>query len=481
MWLMSLYVTIDKEGREKVRAVPMADLMELRALVRKYKDKSDMAYSYFWSEKSYIISIKLLCDYNDELRAAMKIAERQDFFYLYILKMKNLRRKICVNVTMCATAARELANVPAHDYTTHKDVKRELDRLKSILDVNRHLKSVSCREKTCVACPLAHGMSPFQDAPPTPDLTNNSFLIAKEADNKMLDIVHNVATAELENSINAGNEGDAVVDGSRVNTNNDMSAMSNMSDGSVKLQSSKVKISTKDSNDVISALTGNDRTLIRSNTDVTGTESRVINISTKSGGLNEDKSLVAEVDDKSSLTTANPVISKAVVPCVVCARDAVRGYHCAYCDYTICQTCSTLYCRQGHVIQMWTHPEAVERGCDVCYQQNITSGYYCKICQVDICDRCTTKDARNVMLLLPKRELLGIVNFANDHKTLSVTARELSIDYTKEKVSDIMSSMSVLCSDLRRLKLLKVSMEEEIAQSKAMVAHRQYGYSANDL
>ena len=49
------------------------------------------------------------------------------------------------------------------------------------------------------------------------------------------------------------------------------------------------------------------------------------------------------------------------------------SYHCDFCEYDMCATCSVVYCAEAHPTTMWTVPDACEISCNRCGAENLTA------------------------------------------------------------------------------------------------------------
>jgi hypothetical protein len=159
----------------------------------------------------------------------------------------------------------------------------------------------------------------------------------------------------------------------------------------------------------------------------------------------------------------------------------VEGCYCGFCDYALCSTCTTVYCRQGHPCKLWTLPEAVSHQCDICYTSNITMGYHCTVCDVDICDMCTTRETRNVLLMIPKRNFRDIYKYLEANRLISATAMAYLTENPPDLVAEYMQNMSSLCEELRRLQAIKVVCDKEVEAYNLLTKQRKYAISSNDF
>lgn len=151
--------------------------------------------------------------------------------------------------------------------------------------------------------------------------------------------------------------------------------------------------------------------------------------------------------------------SSEVPICRICDRVASpEGYHCDFCEYTMCVTCSCIFCREGHPMTMWTIPESIAH-CDNCGTEPITSGYYCKECNINTCDLCTTKDARGNLRNSWQLEMAELVKFMRDNKKLSDIAL-----YYHWRYSNYVVSTGLLVDYVKELRMAKYRAEKQIDQ-----------------
>jgi hypothetical protein len=169
--------------------------------------------------------------------------------------------------------------------------------------------------------------------------------------------------------------------------------------------------------------------------------------------------------------------------CRVCDKNCRDGYTCAMCEYDLCSECSVVYCRQGHVMQIWTLPEANGISCEMCSRSKMTMGYRCMDCSIDICDRCTCQEPRQGMKIWPKREIKKLMSFMDSVKSDSECAMLLyqrAVEYS-EKEQDEGLSMSAICKMLTDLRDGKVIAMEEIIVRKKKVEALKYALHSTDF
>jgi hypothetical protein len=167
--------------------------------------------------------------------------------------------------------------------------------------------------------------------------------------------------------------------------------------------------------------------------------------------------------------------------CRVCgAEDLVGGHFCPLCEYDLCAACSTVYCRMGHPLKIWTYPEATTLCCDMCKKAPIQSGYRCLVCEIDVCDMCTTKDSRNAFMLWPRRELTRIMALLQECRDDSEIAASYLAEQ-EEQPQQKLDSMSILCKKLKEAEQIKVHVDEEIRLRKLKLRAKHYGIRGSDM
>ena len=157
-----------KEGRESYKKVLEQEIEDIMNYMHENRRKSDVARSYHWRRQTYIVSYGVLSVYVKELREAKQTAMNQVKFKKHIDEMKQLRQLIIKDANLCALSAREAAKEQNWSYSTKKEINREKQRLKTILDIFESAKTVQSRSRCTIACPLGHGTVPMHhpDLPP---------------------------------------------------------------------------------------------------------------------------------------------------------------------------------------------------------------------------------------------------------------------------------------------------------------------------
>ena len=158
--------------------------------------------------------------------------------------------------------------------------------------------------------------------------------------------------------------------------------------------------------------------------------------------------------------TENGVVdTSTILPpyCKICSLLADEGHNCSFCEYDLCQTCSDVYCSEGHAMVLWTIPEARGQRCYVCNKQELTAGYHCRLCFLNLCDMCTRKERRLDVRGKWERELQEIIEFMRENRKRSDMARYLHW----RKVS-VIGSLGTLCEYVRELRVCKMKAEKQL-------------------
>lgn len=143
--------------------------------------------------------------------------------------------------------------------------------------------------------------------------------------------------------------------------------------------------------------------------------------------------------------------------CHVCDRLAYEGYHCTFCEYDLCQTCSTIYCSEGHEMIMWTIPEARAQRCYVCAKEDLTQGYHCKKCFINLCDMCTRKERRLNVRRRWDEELEELMAYMHEQRYKSDMAKW----YHWRNKSSIVS-LGLLCETVRELRVNRYKASKQV-------------------
>jgi hypothetical protein len=149
--------------RNERKQIIAKEIARIMAYMNENRRKSDVARYYHWRKMNYVVSEGILCEYLSELRIAEHRAQKQVKYKLLIDEMKLLRKQVISTLPaeICGAAARELTYTPLYYFDSKKEAQRELNRLKSVMDLNMQAKTVKARSMCSIACPLAHAMVPI--------------------------------------------------------------------------------------------------------------------------------------------------------------------------------------------------------------------------------------------------------------------------------------------------------------------------------
>jgi len=398
------------------------EMKDLIAFMNSKKHMSSVALYYHWRHDNYIVSIRLLTEYVQELRTAKQQVEAQIDQKPIIDQIKEYRKIIAQDVYYCATAIRETDKPQHYIFKNKKAAWKEANRLKTLIDFGISLQSVEHRQKCGIACPLGHGMDrikslkSFEPLPPyIPSLETN--------ESKLFITSSSVADEKCPPSIPS------------------LGATIKSPSSSAAEDASNVRPESSSSQALM---------------------------------------VVDEyVDDSNSERS-----------CKVCdTSNLYDGYCCYLCEYDLCLDCSTIYCRLGHALKIWTMPYAETLVCDMCKICPIAKGYRCTICETDVCDICTSRDARNAFILWPKKELQRTLKHLSSLQQDSMIAEaymkeegeESLLSSDKHKRMRYKESMSVVCRRLREAQEMVQHAEEEIRLRKEKLLAKKYGLSAIDM
>ncbi len=414
-----------KERRLNVRAKWDQELDDLMQFMHDNRFKSDMAKYYNWRHHTQVVSLGMLCDIVRELRVAKYKAEKQVKFKFYIDKMKVIRADLSVNQKLSKLAEREANRNTGPDgyfFKTKREAKYELRRLNSIIARDIHCRGDARRACAGIACPLGHAMArlkDFKDRPPKEKQVRKK--IQKQAEGNQT--VENAFAEAFED----------------FNIEEDERAESEA-------------------------------------------ESKATTI------IDRDLMLPEDDPDIDQIMGPNGEIDvhwrdtgDGFCYCKVCNMNARDGFTCPMCEYDLCSDCSSVYCRSGHLMKIWTLPEAQGISCDVCLKTKLTAGYKCIECSVNICDRCTSCEPRQSMKIWPKRDIKKLITYIESTKADSSIAeilyREIEIYLTKEESL----SMSAICSMLNKLRESKIEIQLEINEKRKKHQREQYAIMNSDF
>jgi hypothetical protein len=155
--------------------------------------------------------------------------------------------------------------------------------------------------------------------------------------------------------------------------------------------------------------------------------------------------------------------------CVMCERTSNAGSTCTYCRYDLCQRCSIVYCKEGHIMVLWTDPES-QHSCIVCNQQSIHAGYKCNKCwDYDFCDMCTARPGRLEVQKGMAEEIERIVDYMTPHVHESRRAKKYVEQYKKEKAEDQYPTTLMVYNKVNKYRKLKNMVTDEIILDRLTV------------
>ena len=418
-----------KERRLNVRAKWDQELQELMQFMHDFRHKSDMAKYYHWRTHTQIVSLGILCDLVRELRVARYKAEKQAKYKSLIDRMKVIRADISVNKDFSKLAAREALRNTGPDgyvYKTKRLAKNELRRLNAIIARDIHCRLADKRAAVGIACPLGHAMAHLRDKSDRPKA-----LSAKPKEKRVIE------------------------DGKASLTDAFMNAFADLNDDDERDDEK---------------------------------EKAVEDVEQKAAAIDRDLLLPEDDPDIDQIAGPRGLIdvhwrdtNDGNCSCRVCGLHSRDGFTCPMCEYDLCEDCGTVFCRFGHIMQIWTLPEAENVVCDLCMQTRITAGYRCAVCKVDICDRCTAQEQRLGMKIWPRREIRKLIAYMESVKGDSEVAARLfrkAQQYLKQEFS---LSMSAICLALNELREGKESAIAEIAEKRTKHVRDRYAHVSTDF
>lgn len=436
-----------KSGRNKIRNNWDAEMATLIEFLQANKRLSDVAMFYQWRHNNQIVAIGNLVEYVKELREAKKRTERQVIQKPIIDKIKLLRAEVIKYADLCATAAREANRTENFVFTNKKKATEEMMRLTDILKIMIYAQAAERRSAAGIACPLGHAMGTIRSA--KAEAEEGMIECLDESDAMMMAITGGESTKES----GSNQPTKAIQDGSATETK---TADSNA-------------VAVKEAvpyppplPDPIDSLDG-----IRTVAIKEAKQELLTNVA------NTMNSVIAEF----------PLFYKKPSRlCRICATPVTdEGHTCTICEYDLCKDCSTVYCRMGHPLRIWTLPEAESMCCDVCKKNPITAGYRCLICNIDVCDLCTVKDTRNAFLLWPRREYHRLLSEVEKLAHEAPIAKEYMDNHKKENDKSYLDTMSKLCKKLQDIQEVKKLADQEVVERIKTLKVRRYGNNARDM
>jgi Zinc finger, ZZ type len=425
-----------RKGRESIREKWVAELNDAIDYMNENHRWSDVAYHYHWRHKSYVVSQGLLCEYVRELRLAKIRATKQVKYRKIIEQIKKARVELEQNPEICEMAMTESLRDRNYYYMSRREATAELKRIQARIQLGNELKFVDVRAKYGIACPIGHGMVPLLLASPT----------------------------------GAGADNDASSKNDKFDDDDDLSASRHEDLVAMSLPPPSVAGSVPLREDLVPA----DESSLPSPRSIARSQP-YSHSNLRSKTPKQALHQVVEID-------SNGHVFKSIkTPCRVCLCASTRGGHtCLYCNYDICLECSTIYCRVGHPMKLWTMYEAKFLECNVCRSTGITSGYRCLQCDTDICDMCTLKDGRDAMKLWPVIELKKLVTFLESIQHQSHIAKRFFLRYQMDTEKRYKRAMSSLCAELAVYQEAKRASEAEILANQTHYDHYMYGRAGKD-
>lgn len=432
-----------KSGRARIRTDWEAEMNRLIAFMQENKRLSDVAMYYQWRFANHIVSIGRLVEYVHELRTAKHHAELQIAQKPIIDKIKTLRRELAGYMPLCAVAVREVERQETFVFPNKAAANAELRRLAEILRSMYLLQAAEARLAAGIACPLGHAMDviAYNEGLEDDEAEEEETTKAKEKD----------MAEEAKNVVDSG---------SAHNSSSRASASA-----SVFNKDQALLTPLKESRQALINLV-QDTMLPPSSSSPPQQPSS-----------STSTALVLSPPDQVSPPKAPTVTSGRYIharhnrSCRVCASTSLWtcapqpvGHRCRVCEYDLCGDCSTIFCRAGHPLKIWTMPEAVTLHCDMCKLQPLTSGYRCTTCNIDICDGCTSRDARNAFLLWPRREFHAVVAQITSLAQESPRAQAYLDALHQETDKSYLETMSKLCRKLAEVTALKTELENELKE-----------------
>lgn len=447
-----------KEKRLDVREKWEHELQEIIQFMHDNRKKSDIAKYLHWRNKSVIGSLAVLCDYVRQLRVWKMKAEKQIRFKGLIDKMKTLKTDIVQHVEWSATAAHEAEEHTGPDgwfFITKREAKRELRRLKGIVELDRLMKGVDPRHESGVACVLGHAMVPLLNAATLPQQPVIIVEEEPEGEEHWEDAMARSIKQELEHKKTLSKK---------------FSSSSSRSIGS-PLPAVPARLGSAAS---MSSLLQNTSP---------ETPKSTPNCIKTPVSASSDQQFDEDIEPHLTWKVDSPCY-RVKAQCRACLKDAFRcsgGKTCVQCEYDLCSNCLVMNCRRGHILQIWTSYDAMDMSCDMCCKANLLAGYRCKTCNIDICDKCTRRDIRESMKLWPKRDIKKLVSYFEGLGTDSSEARKLAIRGRTFLKAGGDPSMSELCHLLTELESSKGAVDAEIVTARNRLDALKYSQTAFDF
>jgi hypothetical protein len=494
-----------KEMRNRIRTDWEGEMNSLLEFMKENKRLSDIAMYYQWRFSNHITSIGRLVDYVHELRTAKERAIKQIEQKPIIDKIKTLRSELAKYSSLCKAAERELARMESYVFPTKKIANAELRRLAELLKAMVMAQTTERRNAAGIACPLGHAM----------DIIPMNEGLGDVIDEEVERTVPEGVTGGVANSlaISVATPTKESSEPSKFHVPAQQYAKPPMDPTDAR--TAVIIAPLKDAKSELISLVNDTMNnvlvapVVDTNPDaVIGTGSISVTALTPLEKFPRDpnrlegtplhpttpmktRTSLFFTDRSSQKTGSSPTPGGRYIhvrhgrACRVCASLDLwsgSGHRCGICEYDLCGDCSTVYCRQGHPLRIWTMPEAITLQCDMCKAQPLTAGYRCVLCNIDICDGCTARDARNAFLLWPRREFHKLLQHMEHVAKESQRARDYLQTLQDDPDKSYLDTMSKLCRKLAEMQELKSQVDEDVKskvqekkiKSFAMLAREMY-------
>ena len=397
-----------------------AEMSDLLEVLTQMRSESDEAQYFVWRQNNYIVSPALLCANVLELRVAKARAIKQKKYKEFIDKIKLIRKQLTKHTTICKLARVESSRSTNYYFNSRKEARCELQRVLSLDAECCKAKEGMYRSRAKIACPMGHGM------------------VCMLPNDVKMEKIRGVEEVKYDQNGQLSSNSAS----SKKNKSNGMNVMSD---------TSEVKLS----------------------------------FDAKINSLAEifDNSLPCVSSDHMLPESLTPLPADYPSTCMICHVKCLNGNTCTICEYTLCQSCSVIFCRQSHRTQIWTLPEAQGLFCNACKTEGLTAGYRCLECNVDICDMCTLTDARNALKQWPFNELKRLIGYIELAKDESVLAREFCERdvVVVNKAGNAQMSMTALCVKLYMVRALQAEIERELGVRRLRGEREVYALTCGDL
>ncbi len=465
-----------KERRLNIRSRWDEELEDLMQYMHDQRYKSDIAKYFHWRTRTQVVSLGILCDTVRELRVAKYKAEKQVKFKPLIDRMKLLRADLGVNADISATAKYEAHRNSGHEgffFKNKHEAKRELERLLSVVSEDKESRDEKWRQPVGIACPLGHGMCRLLDISLMPIREKEVAKVndSSTSSDRRMDVGDAFASAFQE-----FNESSSMMTADTSLDDGDDSS-SGGGDGGATLASGEEKSG--------GGLGAKKKSRRRKKDKVALPGMRQVGVKVQREvplGSGCRQAWYEEVEDTSNGPVRVVYTDTGGYYCSCCEDSlAFGGFTCPMCEVHLCQSCSNIYCQEGHEMRIWTMLDAHEISCVLCNRQRLIMGYHCKHCNYDVCDRCTRKEAREGMIRWPRREvrkLLAYIESIKLESEVALSVYEEALEYIRIEEK---ASVGQVCSMLNRLRQAAKDAEAELAEKKALQDAHNYALVSTDF